>query len=51
MAGVLKLVLMAVVFLVPGGSLLLAGYAAHLALRQRALAPIRRDNRPTRRPR
>jgi hypothetical protein len=41
MAGVVRLVVMAVVFLLPGGSLLLAIYAAHTALKQRSWLPAR----------
>ncbi len=51
MAGAARLFLIAVVFLLPGGSLALAAYAARLALRQRAWIPVRRDPPPVRPPR
>lgn len=45
MGGLLRVVLMAIVFLLPGGSLLLVAYAARGALRQKAwrgaVGPVR----------
>ena len=51
MAGAVKVAVMAVVFLLPGGSLVLAAYAAKLALKQRAWAPIPNERRADRLPR
>jgi hypothetical protein len=51
MAGVARVVVMAAVFLLPGGSLLLAAYAAHTALKQRAWLPAHRAVRSDRLPR